>query len=86
MRCMEGFITFTLCVCLSVCVQDISKNIKPIDFIFGGGLPSHPRRKRLDFEQNRPGVRVGLGEQTFGPMIRDSDKIFKCIYDLNSKK
>ncbi len=56
---MAGFLTFTLCVCpsvcLSVCVQDISKSMEPINFIFGGGLPSDPRRKRLDFEKNRPG-------------------------------
>ena len=39
----------------------ISKNIEPIDFIFGGGLPSDTRRKPFDFEKNRPGVRVGLG-------------------------
>ncbi len=48
-----------VCVCLSVSVQNISKNIDLINIIFGGDLPSDTRRKRLDFEKNRPGVRVG---------------------------
>ncbi len=52
---------------VSVCVQNISKNIESINFIFGGGLPSDTRRKPFDFEKNRPGVRVGLGGSKFGP-------------------
>ena len=68
-----------MCVCETVCEQNISKNIDSINFIFGGGLPSDPRRKPFDFDKNRPGVRVrvcvcvcgggsgGGGSSKFGP-------------------
>ncbi len=58
---MAGFLTLRLSVCVCVRYQNISKTIKPINFIFGGGLPSDLGRKPFDFEQNHPGVRVGLG-------------------------
>ena len=53
-----------MCVCVSLCVSvnKISKkNNEPINFIFGGGLPSDPDRKPFDFEKNRPGGKGGPG-------------------------
>ncbi len=51
-------------VCLSVCPlskQNISKNIEPINFIYGGGLPSDPGRNQSILKKNCPGVRMGVG-------------------------
>ncbi len=53
---MAGFLTFTLSVCL--CKISKKKNIEPINFIFGGGLPSDPKRKPFYLGKNRAGVRV----------------------------
>ena len=64
---LQGGVSYFAFVCLSVCVcvryQNISKNIEPINFIFGGSLPCDPGRKPFDFEKNPPGVRVcgGVG-------------------------
>ncbi len=71
-----GGLSYLICVCLSVCVcvcvcpfTKYLKKFKPINFIFGGGLPSDPGRKPFDFDKNRPGVRVGVcgGGVKFGP-------------------
>ncbi len=69
MRCMAAFLALHLCVCMSVRVQDNSKNIEPINFIFGGGLPSDTGRKLFDLKKNRPAVRVGMGGAKFGPNV-----------------
>ena len=43
----------SVCVSVSVCVryQNIWKKIEPINFIFGGSLPSNPDRKPFDLEK-----------------------------------
>ncbi len=59
---MAGFLTLHLCVCVSIyLLAKYLKNIQPINFIFGEGLPSDPGRKPFDFEKNCQGVRVGVG-------------------------
>ncbi len=61
MLCMAGFLTKCICACVCVCLfAKYLKKYEPINFIFGGGLPSDPGRKPFDFEKNRPGVRVGV--------------------------
>ncbi len=76
-------VSYLVFVCQSVCVcvryQSISRNIKPINFIFGGSLPSDPGRKPFHFEKNRPRVRVGVGGQNLSLMIRDRRKIFEWL-------
>ncbi len=64
MLCMAGFLTFALCVHVCICQQNISKNIEPINFVFGGSLPSDPGRKPFYFEKILPwgkGVCVCVG-------------------------
>ena len=48
MRCMDSYFAFA---CVSVRVQDNSKNIESINFIFGGGFLFDPGRKPFDFEK-----------------------------------
>ncbi len=77
---MGRFNTLCLSLCLSVCLlAKYVKNIEPINFVFGGSLPSNSRKKPFDFEQNCPGVMGGRGGGgKFGPiMIRDRRKNFR---------
>ena len=67
MLCMAGFLTLRLSVRVCVRFQNIQKNVEPINFIFGGSLPSNPWRKPFDFEKNHRGVRVGVEGSKFGP-------------------
>ena len=58
-------------------MQNISKTIKPINFIFGGGFPLDLGRELFDFEKNHPGVGVGewgMGGRNLALMIRDRRK------------
>ncbi len=47
-------------------MQDNSKNIEPINFIFGGGLLAEPEGNQSVLKKNRPGVGVGVAPK-FGP-------------------
>ena len=49
---------FLFCWCVCVCYQNISKSIYPMNFIFGGCLPSGPKMEWFNFERNLSGVRV----------------------------
>ncbi len=55
--------------CLCVRVQGNSKNIEPINFIFGGGLLSDPGKlgNHSISKKDRPGVKVGVEGPKFGP-------------------
>ncbi len=66
MRGGSYFAFVCVSVCLSMC-KTTWKNTEPVNFIFGGGLPSDPGRKPFDFEKYRPGVRMGVGGPKFGP-------------------
>ncbi len=66
-------------VCVYVCSQDVSNKIYPINFILGGSLPSDAETKWLDFEKNRPGVRVVWGSEISAQMIRDGRKNFERL-------
>ncbi len=48
-----------MCLSVSVRVQDNSKNIEPINFIFGGGLLSDAGRTPFDFEKSVRDPNVG---------------------------
>ncbi len=74
---LHGGASYLAFVCVSV--TKISKKIEPINFIFGGGLPSDPGRKPFDFEKNLPGVRVGLGGRNLSLMIRHRRKYFEWL-------
>ncbi len=65
-----------MCVSVDKISQDI-KSIQPINFIFGGSLSCDPRKKPLDFEKNRPGVRVALRGSKFGPNDKRYEKNFQ---------
>ncbi len=88
---MHGKVSYFVFVSLCVSWQNISKNIEPINFIFGGSLSSNSGKKPFDFEQNCPGVMGGWEEGgEFGPrMIRDRRKNFRvamtpkrCVLDM----
>ncbi len=51
--------------------------MEPINFIFGGSLPSDYGTQLLEFDKNRTGVRLG---PNLGRMIRDMRKSFKRVY------
>ena len=82
----QDFLLLRLSVYVSV--SKISQNVLPINFIFGGSLPSHPGRKPFDFEENCPEVRlyacvcvcacVCVGGANLGLMTSDR-KIFEWL-------
>ncbi len=51
---------------MCVCFQYVSKNIEPINFIFGGSLPSDPGRRPFDFEKS-PWGKGGYGGSKIWP-------------------